>query len=466
VRRSIALPIRRVNPDRVKVTIPGIKTLGVPHAIQLEVRKARQLVAISRQRDRASKQVGFPRSSSLRPNPEEITQFYTKHTEGNNGGYFFTSTPASYVRYNRTWTGARTPRFGSLKKAQLPVNPHTVKIVEILDGYSSFQNYTPDTGVYFNEFTQFTTNYAAPPDTSAHIASAQFQALRKLIDNAGLDIEANIAQDFAQIGQTVKLIGNTAKRLTRSLIALKKGNIPGAVKELWGGHLPRYNGKGPSISKSLANNWLELQYGWKPLLQDIIGVMKSLKQLNAQGPDVKRVTGVGSARIDKKIAIMAGDAPTIKVGEHSILVNTRCKYVIYYKIDDRLKSFLAQLGFTNPLNLGWEILPFSFVVDWFIPIGPYLETLSSWDGLSFVSGSVTNYTKEEASSIISSERAPAPGQYAWRAEHGRYSRQVVSVNRAKLLALPSAKIPSVLKNGLASTTHATNALALLRAAFK
>jgi hypothetical protein len=34
-----------------------------------------------------------------------------------------------------------------------------------------------------------------------------------------------------------------------------------------------------------------------------------------------------------------------------------------------------ELGFANPLYTTWDSVPFSFMVDWFIPVGPYLEAM-------------------------------------------------------------------------------------------
>jgi hypothetical protein len=34
------------------------------------------------------------------------------------------------------------------------------------------------------------------------------------------------------------------------------------------------------------------------------------------------------------------------------------------------------LGLLDPLTVVWEIIPYSFVVDWFLPIGSYLENLA------------------------------------------------------------------------------------------
>lgn len=52
-------------------------------------------------------------------------------------------------------------------------------------------------------------------------------------------------------------------------------------------------------------------------------------------------------------------------------------------------SALGSLGLTNPLDVAWEVLPFSFVVDWFIPIGNWLNVLDAMHGYRFRAGSWT-----------------------------------------------------------------------------
>lgn len=464
--QSIALPMFPLDKsERIKIVIPGISPrISGKHVVPAAVQIARRRVnAIRKNRIPHSKK--FPRSSTVRPNESKSTPD-TDIVEGNNGGYFLSSTPSSYVSYTRSWTGVRTPSFGKLKSPQLPVNPHTVRIVEILDSPGALLSLIPGTpapGIYFNRFRRFTSDYAAPPEVG-HLADAQFKALRKLIEQAESSIEGNLAQDIVQIGQTTRLITNTCKRLVGAVSALKRGNIPGAVQQLWSGHMPRYHGKGPSIGKSTASNWLELQYGWKPLIQDVRASMEALKRLNtAQTSVVKRVTASAKATLQYSVPIQVNVEASKRAGSHNLAVQTRAKYVLRYKIDDKLTAFLAQTGFTNPINLGWEILPFSFVVDWFIPIGPYLETLSSWHGLVFVDGSFSRLTRDKATSAIDVSGTVFGQMYE---QHGRYYRRIVTYNREKLSAFPTAKLPTRIKNGLASVTHAQNALALLRAQFR
>jgi hypothetical protein len=463
--QSVYLPVYVVQMGvRYKVVIPGVKTSAtgkqvVPAAVRIARRRVDAIRKNSIRRDKS-----FPRSSNLRPSTEIKTTTVEQHNEGNNGGYFFTNSSSTYNSYVRSWTGVRTPNFGRLKKQQLPVNPHTVSIVEAFDMYGAKLSFIPSTGIFFNVFGAYSALSYPVPSSVTHNAYAEFKAIRKLIEHAESGIEGNLAQDIVQIGQTTRLITNTCKRLVKSVTALKHGNIPGAVRALWDGHMPRYNGRGPSLSKSLASNWLELQYGWKPLIQDVRASMEALKRLNsASGLLVHRVTGSARVQTTTDSPIISGVGTNGRIGTHSLSAETRVKIVLRYKIDDKLKAFLQQTGFTNPINLGWEIVPFSFVVDWFIPIGPYLETLSSWDGLVFQDGSKTTFTRGVQTSIVDASETFSGINYE---HHARYRRQTVLLDRVKLLTFPTTKMPTGFKNGLASVTHATNALALLRAAFR
>jgi len=355
-----------------------------------------------------------------------------------------------------------------VKNSRLPVNPHSVylKVTPENRCIRWFRNNFKPAGD-FNLIIDSWTFFYGEPAPAEHLALARNKALRNLIQRAELGIEANLAQDFAQIGQTTRMIGLNARKIARSLLLLKKGNFPSAIKALTAGRTadkmpPR---KGPSASKNLAENWLELQYGWKPLLKDIEGAFNALSKLQGADQLVHRVTASARHRW-QSVGTYNSTEPLSQVkGNASTFTDTSCRFVLKYKIDDRLKSFLAQTGFTNPVNLSWEILPFSFVVDWFLPIGPFLETLSAWDGLQFMEGSQTLFTRQEAVSTISgSSRFLNSGTDNLYEEHGAIRQIDIKLDRTRLTAFPTQTFPSF-KNGLASVDHALNGIALLKAVF-
>lgn len=70
----------------------------------------------------------------------------------------------------------------------------------------------------------------------------------------------------------------------------------------------------------------------------------------------------------------------------------------------------------NPLEIGWEMIPLSFVVDWFIPIGNWLSALDAYSGVSSVVGSVSTRTRVAVTGVKS------PGDNVLTAGTMLYSR--------------------------------------------
>jgi hypothetical protein len=407
-----------------------------------------------------------------RPSPETI------NWNGINGfdNYWqvWTESPIQTLRYYRAYTSTVTPGFRSKHRGQLPVNPYSLTLIKVDDPMSSDVRIGLDVFPYGAQNTSRAyapaSNWSQIPGAPVHDVLAHNKALSHLIDHAEFGLDGNLAQDVAQFSQTTKMIADSATRIVGSVNFLKRGRI----KEAWNVLMvPRSRGpgyrtsipKGTSPSKSLAENWLALQYGWKPLLQDVDAAMRSLANYCVQSPYVVRTArGRGTATSKTKSALLFGAGPPV-TGEKSLLTRTDCTIAIRYTIDSKLRSFLAQTGFTNPINLAYEIIPYSFVVDWFLPIGPYLSALSAFDGLTFLDGFESNFTRQYFSSIHCYNGVLTTSPYKVNLyKNARYWREYIIVNRTKLTSFPTMVMPQF-KNPF-SVTHSLNALALLRAAFR
>jgi hypothetical protein len=424
--------------------------------------------------------VKVPRSSTLRPNPEQIFKGFFQVTEQGPTGYTLNVSPNSRLLFQRTWSGVRTPNFGKLRKSQLPVNPHTVRIEETPTDTLVELNQTiggPNKGRYDLLVSWGSLHYSSPPEP-VHLPQARNYCIRKLIGKNQLGINANLAQDFAQLGQTLRLVGDSSRRIASSLMALRRGNIPLAVKTLFGNQRPRYR-KGqwyrkggvsqpvvtqPTASAGIANNWLAMQYGWKPLLQDIHEAFESLELLTGAAGAVQTVSESGTHDAVSEITRPLWAEPSVGSGKEITFTTTRCKMKLNFRIANSLKAYMAQTGFTNPVNLAWEIIPFSFVADWFLPIGPFLETLSAWDGLEFLDGSQTLFTRSTTVLTLNVTKLSNINPFVLRSHRAARVRTVILLNRSKLTSFPTVTLPSF-KNGLASVVHAQNGLALLVKAF-
>jgi hypothetical protein len=408
------------------------------------------------------------KKASPRPNPEIRTAGFKNALEFS--GVPYSEGVDTLEIFRRSWTGITTPNFGSKKKRQLPVNPHTVSIVKTkwTVGYDLRKKAPGFPPSFSNGWGATYYPNVSPPaaTTDSQLVQVENTAIKRLNANANLGVQANMAQNLAQYRQTTNMIANSAFRISRSILALKKGQFSQAANLLFDGK-PRNTGirKGkPSNTNSLANNWLELQYGWKPLLSDVDESMRILADYMVKTLSAQQVKASAMLTRENAIPIYGPGSNTIPIGVERVHGKWQVRFGVNYTVSSPVTSYLSQLGFTNPINLVWEILPYSFVVDWFIPIGPYLESLSAPHGLTFHSGFKTLYSHRIINVSVSHSGAmPGDATAELRAYGDRY-QESVAIARAALISYPVQSFPQF-KNPF-STTHAFNALALLKQAFK
>lgn len=121
----------------------------------------------------------------------------------------------------------------------------------------------------------------------------------------------------------------------------------------------------PLSSKDFGNRWIEIQYGWLPLLSDVNEAANALRALEAPRKSLLRVG--------------TNDHSTYQASQSYTLWNIpgvwRCKQSLYYEFRENL-SVSRSLSLDDPYSVAWELLPWSFVIDWFIPIGSFIENLN------------------------------------------------------------------------------------------
>lgn len=402
-------------------------------------------------------------------NPQRINTSFTRAQEYSQTDY--QPIGDSYESYYRGYSSVNTPGFFSKKRKQLPVNPFSCEIVKTYDGQAcDIRKRLAQPSYVNNGYGKTSSLFSVGAQNPSFITGVEGLANRRLISDSGQAIEGNLAQDIAQYGQLVNLIGGNATKIANSIYALRARDFRRAINELTVdsravGNYHIRKGK-PSVTKTLAQNWLELQYGWKPLLQDIHGTADSLARAVHTNSQV--YTARGSANVEQSSSgVIIGPDGVAKAGTFNTRTLQSARFGIRYKVDDAWLAFAQQTGFTNPVNLIWEVLPYSFVVDWFLPIGPYLEGLTAGQGLTVIDGYKTLFLRQIHSATVSFDgyfEPYNPNEKSYWIARGKFQREWIKVSRVPLYAFPTAPLPSF-KNPL-SVTHALNALALLRSAFK
>lgn len=145
-------------------------------------------------------------------------------------------------------------------------------------------------------------------------------------------------------------------------------------------------------------------------------------------------------------------------------VEVSCNGTIEYSVASNIVNFAANTGIINPLAVAWEVIPYSFVVDWFLPVGNFLNSLDFDTGLEFSRGWLSFHgqglvdLKAVSGSYVADDHNLTMN---WQGGGVNYTSR--GYRRTVLRSFPAIVYPSF-KNPI-SLLHANNALALLRQVF-
>jgi len=85
---------------------------------------------------------------------------------------------------------------------------------------------------------------------------------------------------------------------------------------------------------------------------------------------------------EDRVTLVYPDAQYI----HSVSGSVRYAVGVKFSVTNTALKAMSETGISNPLLLAWELVPYSFVVDWFLPVGNYLGTLDATLGVTFNQG--------------------------------------------------------------------------------
>lgn len=174
--------------------------------------------------------------------------------------------------------------------------------------------------------------------------------------------------------------------------------------------------------KTLENRWLEVQYGWAPLMSDMQSAFQAFTEPNTYSPPMFAV------QRNKEIDLI----PTLR--EYRIERSTGRRLTkLYFRVDSVAAQRMAQWNIlNNPLLTAWELVPYSFVVDWFIPIGDFLKQFNNTSGLKFISGSQTYSFKGTVSYVVENKYSD------WLTVLTRIQGEMQHMERRTLSSVPIA----------------------------
>lgn len=272
----------------------------------------------------------------------------------------------------------------------------------------------------------------------------------------------SLGESLADIDKTILMVSNTAIRLWYAFHHVRRGNVKKALEALNIFSLRDRRGRLVERATTLEGKWLALRYGWLPLVYDIYDGIELVNNSFKENPEHFTVT----RKVKEWLPFFGhlwnlNNTPYIGVEiGYTSQVDVHQKYNL--KVKDATMAYITSIGLENPLYVAWQTLPYSFVLDWMIPVSDWLSALTAPLGLSFVSGYRSIHVEHRSTWKIAGYRnAGGAGVANVQREGGIDSTlSFVELTREALTSFPTvqlyARLPSI------NPTRIADAIALIK----
>lgn len=176
--------------------------------------------------------------------------------------------------------------------------------------------------------------------------------------------EADVTMMLAESSETIMLMSNALKLVANPWKVLHK--LPSQIKT--------YKRK----LSYLSDKWLEYRYGIMPTFMDIQDLQSTYENDIVRPADQIRKSSA-IARQPRKVILdeVAGYSHSAHMWgikwRYTVFREYTVTSHVYYKVRDTNMSTNVGGGIYNLFPLAWELVPYSFVVDWFINVGDFLR---------------------------------------------------------------------------------------------
>jgi ribosomal 50S subunit-recycling heat shock protein len=217
--------------------------------------------------------------------------------------------------------------------------------------------------------------------------SALVKAHRKLM--AG---DLSLGEDLGEIRETIQMLKNPLNGMRQFLIADRRRNLKllkkllkfvkarKKAKKKLAKSLIRYGKRtGKAAVNAAANDWLELRYGFRPLVMLLGDLVEEAKKKDREAFDASKIRSARSK--DERSESYRNSGTAAAVGGTVKYVSNTHDYTAGYaciQYTQTNPSSTADLLGVSPRfwpETMWELTRLSFVVDWLVGIGPWLSTL-------------------------------------------------------------------------------------------
>lgn len=252
----------------------------------------------------------------------------------------------------RTATGAETPHFKKALRtgAVLPLNPY-FQIEKIVSNVSSYWNLVESNGASYSLSSDQVATHI-PHD----LVVPSDQQIGIWLEKAGYDPDQYCMEAASRLATRYFDAGTFVAELRETIMSFK-GLLRRFITLL----------TRPDFDK-FVSAWLEYRYAWRPLYGDIQSFIKTVNRPRKKFPLYKERTGRSLTHSEHTKTPIGNNEYDLYV---DLNVNISARGNVYSKH--------APAAFrVAPLTTAWELVPLSFIVDWFFSVGDALTRLEGY----------------------------------------------------------------------------------------
>lgn len=235
-------------------------------------------------------------------------------------------------------------------------------------------------------WTPFDAGYGLPAIDTSILNRLETQVMNKLAS-----VNVNVGVEVAESRQTLRMLANCARSAAAAFKAVKRGDAGGLARALGASDKKGFM---PNFGDAIGKRRLEFEYGWKPLIQTTYNLVDTFQK------GLKRAQ-ILSARKMHSDSYPVSDALGNPYQVSSVSGTSKRIHIVKIFASPKSESLdaLGQLGLTNPAGILWELVPYSFVADWFIPVGDILQAASLTMSMNCLGGYKAAFQEQSISTV-------------------------------------------------------------------
>lgn len=264
--------------------------------------------------------------------------------------------PRKDVSY-RHMEGWNTPNYHKRRKRGelIPMTPWLQDIyVGEADGSMNFIDSRNGSGAYCNRWV----NGKAIIDYDLEIAPYLEEDVSYLVQDAAAAIYSSgydVLTFIAEFRQMVDMFRGLTKKF---------GNLAESYNRTKNKRRSKWS-RAQRAARDVSNEWMESRYGWRVLAYDILNFIEVVNEFDDKRKRYSKRKGFSNT-------ITASSSETVEIGTGTFEINSIVDTIVSYR-GSVVADIQPPKWRFNLATTGWEKIPLSFVIDWFVSVGSAID---------------------------------------------------------------------------------------------